>query len=557
MCIQRPVALIVTRMDLPKMISRIPHRSSLVFLLLFFCGIINGHSQEKYRQGTVSYISGENIYVKFETTAGIENGDTLFVFKEQAYLPALVVQHRSSISCLCTALGDLTFNTSDLIFNREKRLPKDAVVPVLTEQELPEKDVSQQVLTSAKPTTQKKSPPDFSGKLRLSSYSNFSNVSDDMHRFRYTFSALATNVSGSKLSAETYLSFTHKLNEWNVVQGNLNNALKIYSLALRYDFTESTSLWLGRKINPHVANVGAVDGVQFEYDFKNFYAGVIAGSRPDYYDYGYNFDLFEYGVYFGHSQKVEYGFVQSSLAFFEQRNSGNVDRRFVYLQHTNSAIKNLNLFSSFEIDLYKLENDQPKNTLSLTSLYLSANYRFSKRISLFASYDNRKNVIYYETFRNITDEILQQASRQGVRVRMNFRPINYLIVSASAGTRFSENDPRPTKTVNGFVTWSRLPGIKASLSLSGNLMQTSYLDGQVYGARLSKDLIDGRLYSMIYYRWVDFNYVNSLSSLKQNIGEIDFSYRFNKSFYFSVNFEATIQEKDIFNRLYLSLRKNF
>ena len=518
---------------------------------------MSGHAQETYRKGTVSYISGDNIYVKFETTAGIENGDTLFIFREQNYVPALVVQHQSSISCLCTAVGSLTFKTSDLIFKREKPLPKLEDVPLIAGPELPEKDVSEQVLQSAEPTTSKKSTSDFSGKLRISSYSNFSNVSDDIHRFRYTFSALASNISDSKLSAETYISFTHKLNEWDVVQENLNNALKIYSLALRYNFTESTSLWLGRKINPHVANIGAVDGVQFEYGFRNLYAGVIAGSRPDYYDYGYNFDLFEYGAYFGHSQKVQHGFVQSSLAFFEQRNTGNIDRRFVYFQHANSAIKNLNLFSSFEIDLYKLENDQPQNTLTLTSLYLSANYRFSKRVSLFGSYDNRKNVIYYETFRNITDEILQQASRQGVRLRMNYRPINFLIVSASAGTRFRKDDPRPTKTVNGFVTWSRLPGINASLSLTGNLMQTSYLDGQVYGARLSKDHLNGRLNSMFYYRWVDFNYVNSVSNLKQHIGEINFSYRFNKNFYFSVNFEATFQEKDIFNRLYLGLRKNF
>ena len=523
--------------------------------MLFFCGIQFGVAQEKYRQGAVSYTSGENIYIKFETTAGIENGDTLFVFKDKQYLPALLVQHQSSISCLCTAIGEHTFKVSDPVFMRETDTAGNETVPLITEDALPEKDVSQQVLTSAEKPKSTKNEPDFYGKIRLSSYSNFSNVTDNSHRFRYTFSANASHISSSKVSAETYISFTHRLNEWDVVKENLNNAFKIYSLALQYDFTESASLWVGRKINPHVANVGAVDGLQFEYGFKNLYAGVIAGSRPDYYDYGFNFDLFEYGAYFGHGQKVTNGFVQSSLAYFEQRNKGNIDRRFVYFQHSNSAIKNLNLFASFEVDLYKLENDQPKNTLSLTSLYLSARYRFSRRFSLFGSYDNRKNVIYYETFRNFTDELLQQASRQGVRFRFNYRPINYLIVSASAGKRFRKEDPRPTKTLNGFVTYTRLPGINASLSLTGNLMQTSYLDGQVYGARLSKDLLDGRLYSMLHYRWVDFKYLNSITELKQHIGEIDFSYQFNKNLFLSVNFEATFQGKDIFNRLYLSLRK--
>jgi hypothetical protein len=267
--------------------------------------------------------------------------------------------------------------------------------------------------------------------------------------------------------------------------------------------------------------------------------------------------LFEYGVYFGQSQKIKNGFLQSSLAFFEQRNTGNIDRRFVYFQHTNSALKNLNLFSSFEIDLYKIENDQPANALTLTSLYLSASYRISRKLSLFGSYDNRKNVVYYETFRNYADEVLQQVSRQGYRIRANYRPLNYLIFGVSAGTRFRKEDPRPSNTLNAFSTWSKIPFIDASLNISANLMQTSYLDGQIYGARLSKDIIPGKIYSMINYRWVDFKYINSNSTLRQNIGEIDFSYQFNKKLYLSVNFEATFQEKEMFNRLYLNLRKKF
>ena len=217
---------------------------------------------------------------------------------------------------------------------------------------------------------------------------------------------------------------------------------------------------------------------------------------------------------------------------FEQRNSGNIDRRFAYFQHTNSSVKNLNFFSSLELELYRLENEEPQNKITLTSLYLSLNYRISRKLSVFGSYDNRKNVIYYETFRNYTDEILQQASRQGLRFRMNYRPVNYLIVGASAGTRFRKEDPRPTKTFNGFTTWSKIPWLDASLTLSANLMQTSYLDGQIYGARLSKDIIPGKIYSTIYYRWTGFNYINSNSTLRQNIGEIDFSYQFNKKLYF-------------------------
>ncbi len=540
------------------MIKQIGKYKASLFILILLIAAFHSVSQDTsvFTEGAVSYITGQNIYVRFSSTEGIENGDTLFIRKSEEIIPALIVQHHSSISCLCVAIGENTFEVSDIILSKKRKTDLPQIVEARQE-EIPDKDVNEQVLTSQTDEGKVIRNQDFTGRLSLSSYSNFSNSDDDSHRFRYTFSAQASNISDSKISAETYISFTHRLNQWDVVQENLNNALKIYNLALRYDFNEEATLWAGRKINPRIANVGAIDGLQFEYGFKNMFAGIVAGSRPDFQDYGYNFSLFEYGAYFGQSQKVENGFVQSSVAFFEQRNSGNVDRRFVYFQHTNSALKNLNLFSSLELDLYKLENDQPKSTLSLTSLYFSANYRVSRKLSLSGSYDNRKNVIYYETFRNYADEILQQASRQGVRLRVNYRPLNYLLFGASAGTRFRKNDFRKTNTINGFLTWSNVPGLNASLNLSANLMQTSYLDGQIYGARLSKDIIPGKMYSMLNYRWVKFNYINSSTKLIQNIGEIDISYQFNKKLYMSVNFETTIQEKEMFNRLYLNLRRKF
>jgi len=190
-------------------------------------------------------------------------------------------------------------------------------------------------------------------------------------------------------------------------------------------------------------------------------------------------------------------------------------------------------------------------------MFLSLNYRITRRISLFGSYDNRKNVIYYETFRNYSEEILKQASRQGLRFRVNYRPVNNLMVSADAGTRFMKEDPRPTRTLNGNASYSNLPGIKALISVSANLMQTSYLDGKVYGASLSKDFIKGKLSTMLNYRNVNFQYANVNTTLRQNIGELDLSYQFNKKLYLSVNFESTLQEKENFNRIYLNLRWKF
>lgn len=528
----------------------------IIFSIIVLANSSFGQLQNLLKEGTVSYITGQNIYVKFESTAGIENGDTLYLQKDSEFVAALVVEHHSSISCLCKTVGELTFSISDKIFV-DINISQPGKVPVINENV--ELDVNENAIISTqniqKENTNKQRVV---GRLSLTSYSNFSNsISDDVHRFRYTFNMDAQNIADSKVSAESYISFSHKLNQWDVVKEDINNALKIYSLAVSYDFNETSSLLAGRKINTNIANVGAIDGLQFQKEWNGFFAGAVVGSRPDYSNYSFNPELLEYGAYFGQSKNVENGFVQTTLAFFEQRNNFNIDRRFTYFQHSNSFVKNMNVFASFELDLYKLENDQPKNTIDLTSLYFSIRYRFSKRLSAFGSYDSRKNVFYYETFKSYADQVIQLASRQGLRFRVNCRAAKYLLLGVSAGTRFSKNDERANNTLNGNITYTRIPGINAALTLNSNFMRTNYLSGQIFGGRLSKELVPGKISTQLNYRWVNFKYSSSNSQLQQHIAEIDFSYQFNKKLYLSVNVETTVQKEELYNRLYLNLRRKF
>ena len=156
------------------------------------------------------------------------------------------------------------------------------------------------------------------------------------------------------------------------------------------------------------------------------------------------------------------GYTQTSVAVLEQKNQGRTDRRFAYFQHTNSLLKNLHLFCSVEIDLFKLENELPTNTLTATSAYFSLRYRASKKLSLSASYDARKNVIYYESYKNFIDRLIEEESRQGLRFRFNFRPIKYVTVGSSAGYRSQKNSPNTSKNLYSFLTLSRIPWIKMS-----------------------------------------------------------------------------------------------
>ena len=66
-------------------------------------------------------------------------------------------------------------------------------------------------------------------------------------------------------------------------------------------------------------------------------------------------------------------------------------------------MKKLNLFTSLELDLYNKVNDTVNNDVRLTNLYASARYRFSRKFDLTLSYDSRKRILYYETFKSDKD----------------------------------------------------------------------------------------------------------------------------------------------------------
>lgn len=529
--------------------------------------------------GSVSYITSQNVYVKFKSTDHLAIGDTLFIQKGENLVPALVVSNKSSISAVCTPISTEPFTVSDKIVARQK--PKAAVATQEPIKEEPAKAEPAGKVQADKPakvagissgkdqggaaagtgmTEDMQPKQDINGRLSISSYSNFSNTpGGNSQRMRYTFSINAKNIADTRLSGESYISFVHKDGEWNEIQDNIFNGLKIYNLALNYEISKNFKVWVGRKINPRLSNMGAIDGAQLEVKFKSLTAGFLAGSRPDYEDYSVNFNLFQYGAYLSHDLVTRKGNMQSSLAFAEQKNNGNTDRRFVYFQHSNSLVKGLNFFGTIEFDLYKYDTivEKPQSSFDMSNIYLSLRYRVIKQLSFSISYSNRQNIIYYETYKSIIDQLLDYERLQGYMFRVNYNPIKYLSVGVNAGYRFRKSDPSPSKNLYGFVTYSRIPFVNMSATASVTLMETSYISGKIYGIVLSRDILKGRLYASLGYRYVDYSYFNSDTSIPQNMAEVNLNWVIYKKLALSVNYEGTFEKVNQFNRLYINLTQRF
>ena len=98
--------------------------------------------------GRISYITSQNIYVKFESTNGIEDGDTLYIRKNESLVPALKVQNHSSISCLCEPFTGNTLALSDTIIAKIRVSRREAAVYKTPSEDQPEQDLNEQVISS-------------------------------------------------------------------------------------------------------------------------------------------------------------------------------------------------------------------------------------------------------------------------------------------------------------------------------------------------------------------------------------------------------------------------
>ena len=519
------------------------HFFSALLLVVFFVPVF-GQVSGDWNEGAVSFLSSRNVYVKFGSTKGISVGDTLFVMQNNVLTPALLVSNKSSTSVVCTYLKEVQLEVRQAIYSRK---------PVLVEPEPEElsepfpagepSTTSPQVKPSFQEEDQAVSPQfkqKIKGRISAGSYSTTSDYGDN-HRMRYAFNFRGQNLNDSRFSVDNYITFRHTLGEWAEVQDNVFNALKVYSLAGKYDFDHS-SLIMGRSINYKISSMGAIDGLQYEHNFGQLVLGAIVGSRPDYSDYSFNFNLLQAGAFVSLQAKENRGY--STLAFVEQHNGSAIDRRFVYFQHSSSPIENLNIFGSFEVDAYQKINEEVSNKPRLTNLYFSARYRFSRKFSIRASYDNRNNIIYYESYKNFIDQLIENETRQGLRLGVSIRPVRLISLGLNGSWRFQKSDMNLSKNLNGYVNFNRVPVLNARLTLRANLLETNYLQSQRFGARLSRDIIRGKLSAEVHYDYVKYRYSIGDYSFSQNIAGASLNLRLLKKLSLYFYYEGTFDDQN-------------
>ena len=525
-----------------------------ISFIVFTSSNLFGQVKDQLIDGKVSFVTSKNVYVKFDDTKNINVGDTLRFLNQ--ITACLLVKDKSSNSVVCSVINECDVKKGDAVYYNYSISNKNVEKAIIADQEVNTgKD-------SIEMTNQKEKSSRYlqmiRGRISIASYSTLSNIREDRHRMMYRLTFDAEHIGDSKFSFESYLTYRQYFNS-NDESISRNNIFNVYNLAMRYDVDPTLSLVFGRKINNKMSSVGAIDGLQVEKFFGKNYIGAIAGFRPDIFDYSFNSDLFEYGAYYGRiTDNINFN-SQSTIGYIEQRNDGEIDRRYAYFQFSSTIIKKLNIFASMELDLYNKINDTVNNDVRLTNLYVSARYRFSRKVDLSLSYDSRKRIIYYETFKSEIERLLDDdIARQGFRTRLNVRPIKYLIVGISYSKRFQIDDQNKSNNIYGYASYSKIPGIGGGLSLNYNMNTSNYMESNILSLRYSRNLVKNKLNADFYYRYADFEYFNSyIGNYKQNYFGTNFSYNITSKLMLSVSGEYSNSKPENNFRIYTKLVKRF
>ena len=551
-------------------------RAANILILLL---VSSGCLAQGIMEGEVTFVTADNVYVRFESTDGIVIGDTLELVREGRGNPCLLVSSRSSSSCACMIIKGCKAEKKDrVVFDPERSSGAHGsgsdIVPALVvyvnrknlrharhrfgvrSRYHSSRDVIDEHLANAPRRYSER----IKGRVSAASFSTMPSARENDHRLMYRFALDAEHIGNSRFSAETYLNYRQLFPAGEISHPQQTRYFNVYSLAVRFEPDTTMSLTLGRKINNNASSLGAIDGLQAEKYFGNFFAGTIAGFRPDIVTYGFDPDLFELGAYGGARVNTANVRSRSTLGILQQNNAGVVDRRYTYFQHSSTINGKLDLFSSFELDLYNKLNGEAR----LTNLYVSSGYRFGRKVDVFASYDSRKRIVYYETYRSDVEMLLDDdEARQGARIRLGVKPRKDISMGVSLSRRFQSSGQNASDNINGFITFSGGARSWGRWSLQANRNTSAYMRSEVISVRHSRTLIKKKLNASIYYRVANYTYAarGIGEGVPPRVGQIyygvDVTYNLGPKLMFTALGEASHIGEERNYRVNLSIIKRF
>ena len=507
----------------------------------------------------VKYLSAEHVYIDGGTAQGLAVGDKLIVRGANGIIADLEVVFVAENSASCKVLkqnGEIQPGNIVVVYEKkEAQTPTEAAPKTETQPEQYQKK-------AYKPST-RKSGAKISGSISAQIY-----YFDDQSPTNLDFSqpTMRLNLRAQNLWDKNFDFRIRTRARYNQRSRSYNGSIprdewrnRIYELSFGYENENAPiNFKTGRIISNHISGIGYIDGLLVQLNISDsFRWGVFGGTQPEWQYSGFQTSLQKYGGYVNYRRGDYQGVrFESTVAGAGAYHSGTISREFIYVQNTISNSSRWHLFQSSEVDVNRgWRKDKTGQDVSLSNIYLSGRYRFSRAISVGLSYDNRKNYWTYET-RTLADSLFDDLLRRGVRGSVTLRlPYNYMITS-NAGYRNRDGDPDPTYSYGVGLNKTNFVLERLFINLRANGFRNPYSNGYNLTAQIGKYFLRVNYVSVGYGNYfynfssTNLNRINQWVRLETQIQLI-------KRFYISSQYEYDFGEDVEGHRVFAEIGYRF
>lgn len=360
---------------------------------------------DSLRLTTITYISGQSVYVGAGRADGVREGSTLEVVRSGSIIATLRATYLASHSSSC----DITSSTASPTVGDTVRFHPAAEVQVIASTD------------SAAP--QIDSPPRRAGWRRpirghvgvrylamaqpnAPAPASLTEPSADVY-------LEATRIGGTPVGFVIDARGRRTIGASPLAARDEQNLVYQASISVAHEGS-GTRLSVGRQYSPALASVSLFDGAVAELNHPRWSIGGFGGTQPDVATMSFSSEIREAGAYLQFHDvpdgSLPWSFTAGGVS---SRDLGQINRDFAFAQLAASG-RLLSLYATQEIDFNRgWKRAAGEAALSPTSTFATLLVRLTDDVSLQGGIDNRRTVRLYRDFVSPETEF-DDAYREGV-----------------------------------------------------------------------------------------------------------------------------------------------
>ncbi|MCA9732435.1 MAG: hypothetical protein H6696_13120 [Deferribacteres bacterium] len=526
----------------------------LIWLTMIVLSAAVLHAQEKEKsQATVKYISIESVYIDAGRDDGLAAGDTVQVVRDNQIVAYVVIKNIAKNSASCQVIRSvINIKTGDKI-NLPHARPVESLTIHTTAEENQQK-VSRHVRSMDRAnrvrgyiSTQNSIQIDDTGRNLTSMQPGFSGILRVENLFN----------SGIDFRMRQRSRYHKRSSGYDAL--DRDSAWQNRFFEFSFSQTDHDADWqygIGRVFSPHIRGIGYIDGAHISRRVsERVRLGVAAGADPDEQTLNVNGSRNKFGAF----ATVEAGSYEnkrlaSTMAYAGSYDTGTVNREFLYLQNNFYWAKRLSLYQNVEVDFNRgWRKDAAGTAVSFSNFYLSANMKVWRFISMYFSYDARKNVRTIQTM-HTPDSLFDDALRTGLSSGFVFAPGSRMRGGINASMRFPDNGMAGIISGSAYYSIRHFPRRGQSMAV-----RFSYFNTQFTNA--FRPTLNYRI-PLLHRLFLNLNtgsYIYQTASFVTTsyYYEVQADYSFWQRYYFSTNYrqylDSILQSKQIYVELGVNL----